>query len=436
MIIDDDPDIVEMLESALEDDYEVVSAINGLDALSRSREYEPDLFIIDLMMPLMSGWELIERLRAEPFYADRPLVVLTAKDTRDDIKRGYALGANLYLTKPLSLARLLKNLTVFQQQGEFRYHPKTLSMREIRERQMRRRQFALPRVDPLGATPPSGARSQPTPAAPSPEKPREKIKGLRLPPATPIGRPPASAQRADHIEQIDEEEPEDNLGRLDPFSGVDHLFERSPSPATRSSAPADARPRRREHPPMAARVLIADDDPDVLILARQCLADHVQLLETHDGLEAIQKAAQYKPDIFIIDSMMPRMSGFQLCQVIHSSEDFCQTPVIFMAEKGAQTEHLHIERLHISKCLCKPFAPEDLRGALDEIMDQPTFRLRADRPTWQEVLQRERESIRRERQRHQAAGDRSDTRRTLAHFLKDEAQDRKDHPQKGKPRGQ
>ena len=139
MIVDDDPDLADLLEAALEDEYETVSVYNGHEALARVNEYEPDLFIVDIMMPVLSGWEVIERLRADVRHRDKPIVVLTAKDERSDMRKGYELGANLYLTKPVSIDRLHRNLEVFQRSDEIKVGFKTLSIEEARALAARRR---------------------------------------------------------------------------------------------------------------------------------------------------------------------------------------------------------------------------------------------------------------------------------------------------------
>ncbi len=386
MIVDDDPDLVDLLDAALEDDYEVVTATNGLDALTRAIDYEPDLFIVDIMMPTMTGWELIERLREDPRFHKRPIFVLTAKDARNDMRHGYELGANVYLTKPLSISRLQKNLEVSRREGEFRCLPKKRTIEDIRRLQLVRRDFVLPPIDPLG--PASGS----------------------------------SPRKQGHIEQVEDDVDDDEDG-LDPFSRADHIYDPprpqwQPTSASRAAKASGG--DKRSHAPVVARILIADDDPDVIIAARELLGHTHQLLEARDGLEAVDKASKYKPDIFIIDGQMPRMSGYQLCEVIHTSEDFHNAPIIFMTGKDIHVERHQIGRFRVHHCLSKPLVIEELSQAVNDIVRHPHFRLRSDRPVWKDVLIRERESIRLERQRHHVGGDRSETQRALSHFLHEE----------------
>ena len=413
MIVDDDPDLVHLLEAALRDTYETVSTTESVEALACANEYEPDLFIIDIMMPVMSGWELIERLRADFRHRSRPIVVLTAKDTRSDIKRGYELGANLYLTKPLSLERLHKNLEVFRRGHELECHPKTLSIEEIREQEaLRRKREAAKAAALLVLEPP------PKPAPAVAQAPKAVAKAVSKPAVKPDAKPIAQPGEPEAPPEEEIEEPPD------PFSTVDHLFDPSsrkkpPEPAKEEEEPVGAAgPLDAAGPSASAgpvpRVLVADDDDDILAISRDLLGARYELLVVHDGLEAIQKAKQYKPDVFVIDGMMPRMSGYQVCDALHSFEDFRNSPIIFMSVKASSKDVRYAKTLRISRFLPKPFDPEDLLEAIAAITSDSSFRVRSDRPTWKEVMLLERQFVSRERERHHVSKDLSDSRRALS----------------------
>ena len=83
MIVEDDHDLRNAMAELLEaDGYELVLAKNGLEALESLREHTPSLLLIDLLMPIMNGVELIERLRSDPAWRDLPVVVMTAANDR------------------------------------------------------------------------------------------------------------------------------------------------------------------------------------------------------------------------------------------------------------------------------------------------------------------------------------------------------------------
>ena len=104
LIVDDEPTLRETLAEALDaDGFRVLTAADGREALSRFREHQPDLVVLDLMLPELSGIEVCRIIRAE---SGVPIVMLTAKSSELDKVVGLELGADDYVTKPFSLREL------------------------------------------------------------------------------------------------------------------------------------------------------------------------------------------------------------------------------------------------------------------------------------------------------------------------------------------
>ncbi|MGZ6540256.1 MAG: response regulator transcription factor [Bacteroidia bacterium] len=100
LLVDDEKRIIEVLEAYLErEGYEIYSADNGIDALKKAKSVSPDLIILDLMLPDISGEEVCRLVRKE---SDVPILMLTAKSAEDDRINGIVIGADDYLTKPFS----------------------------------------------------------------------------------------------------------------------------------------------------------------------------------------------------------------------------------------------------------------------------------------------------------------------------------------------
>jgi CheY-like chemotaxis protein len=93
--------------------YVVVLAVNGADALERAEECNPALILMDIQMPVMDGLEATRRLREHPQFAQIPIIALTALAMPGDRERCLAAGANDYLTKPVSLKKLLSLIQTF-----------------------------------------------------------------------------------------------------------------------------------------------------------------------------------------------------------------------------------------------------------------------------------------------------------------------------------
>lgn len=96
-----------MLKSMLSKyNFKVVTALNGQGVLDKIREYKPVLVIMDLLMPVLDGYDVIGRIREKPECSDVRIVVMSALNTNDYIERALGLGANDFIAKPVSMGRL------------------------------------------------------------------------------------------------------------------------------------------------------------------------------------------------------------------------------------------------------------------------------------------------------------------------------------------
>lgn len=114
LLVDDEADILEFLKYNLEqDDFEVLVSTNGKDALKKIL-HNPDLIVLDIMMPEMDGFELYQQIKNDKKFQDIPIIFLTAKSGETDEIKGLDLGANDYIQKPISpkklIARIKSNL--------------------------------------------------------------------------------------------------------------------------------------------------------------------------------------------------------------------------------------------------------------------------------------------------------------------------------------
>ncbi|GMU94760.1 MULTISPECIES: response regulator transcription factor [Ignavibacterium] len=107
LLIDDEPDILEFLKYNLEQEgYQVITGTDGQQALDKISE-NPDLIVLDIMMPKLDGFEVMERIRADKRYKDIPVIFLTAKAGEVNEIKGLELGAIDYIQKPISPKKLI-----------------------------------------------------------------------------------------------------------------------------------------------------------------------------------------------------------------------------------------------------------------------------------------------------------------------------------------
>lgn len=118
LVVDDEPDIVDIIRFYLQTNgYAVVCAADGPAALARVFADTPDLILLDVRMPGMSGFEVLQQLKADARTAQTPVILLTARADMPAVTQGWNLGADNYVTKPFDLnelARIVQNVLAFR----------------------------------------------------------------------------------------------------------------------------------------------------------------------------------------------------------------------------------------------------------------------------------------------------------------------------------
>jgi len=108
LIVDDEPNILASLEFLIEQaGLQVQVARDGREALDRAASFRPDLILLDVMMPGLSGYEVCQRLRADPQQQSLRILMLSAKGRDVEVAKGLELGADAYITKPFSTRELV-----------------------------------------------------------------------------------------------------------------------------------------------------------------------------------------------------------------------------------------------------------------------------------------------------------------------------------------
>lgn len=124
LVVDDDLATLKLVGLVLDQKgYDVVTARSGEEALERARLQNPDLIVLDIMMPGMDGYEVVQHLRADPSTARLPILMLTAKSDLDDQITGFEVGADDYLTKPFHREELVSRVESVLHLAEGRQAP-------------------------------------------------------------------------------------------------------------------------------------------------------------------------------------------------------------------------------------------------------------------------------------------------------------------------
>ena len=112
LIVEDDPSFSRAISHIIEKEgYDVITASNGMAGLRMAKDENPDLLILDVMLPGLDGFEICHQLRQDPQTEKLPIIMLSAKGQEIDKTTGLKVGANEYLTKPIDRALLLEKIT-------------------------------------------------------------------------------------------------------------------------------------------------------------------------------------------------------------------------------------------------------------------------------------------------------------------------------------
>jgi DNA-binding response OmpR family regulator len=119
LVVDDEKDLVDLISYNLQrNGFDILAAYNGNDAMEIAQREQPDLIILDLMLPGTDGTEVARRLKADSRTAQIPIIMLTAKSEETDVVVGLTLGADDYVTKPFSVKILLARLNTVLRRAE------------------------------------------------------------------------------------------------------------------------------------------------------------------------------------------------------------------------------------------------------------------------------------------------------------------------------
>lgn len=322
LVVDDEPDVRTIISATLSAKYEIVEAQDGLDALEMLERVEPDFAVLDVMMPLMDGIQTCAAIRRHPRYNAMPILFLSALNTRDDMKKGYGAGANLYLTKPFDPARLMRNVDLFFETNAPQFRRKQYTIEQLLE---------LPRKGPEAI---ASVHEEKTT-----EMPEES-------PAAAVEQTATEEQRQEPDAQQQE-------------------FPETPRSRSKPQSAESLRPR----------IAIIEDDLELRTVLENFLNDDYETVLAADGIEAIEKITRYQPDLILLDAMMPKMSGFQICQSLRRNARFSRTPILFISGRATPRDRDYALRIGGTAFLGKPFDMPELKSVLSELLSRPEFRV-------------------------------------------------------------
>lgn len=113
MVVDDEPEITEIIDAFLQNEgYTVKVENNPQNALNLAEEFKPDLILLDIMMPGTDGYQVCNLIKENPRLGDTPVIFLTGKDSKDDQGKSFQVGGDMFIKKPFSCDRLLEIVNI------------------------------------------------------------------------------------------------------------------------------------------------------------------------------------------------------------------------------------------------------------------------------------------------------------------------------------
>lgn len=326
LVVDDDEDILDMIRVILKDEYEVLGVKNGESALEVLGDCEPDLFILDVIMPDISGFEVCERIRNNEKFKNTPIFFLTVKGSLDFIKAGYKKGANLYLTKPMDPHRIKKNIDVYFEKNQ----------------------------------PPSRVKKYSF----------DELKGLI-----------STKSKKEPVKKVEPQRPVVKLEKIEKKKDVEPVKSKSTVEEKRVIEKEEEVEREEER----LRVILVDDDEDLLKIMETAMLEKYDLLTETDGIEGLNKIIKYEPDLIILDIMLPKMSGLQICESIKNEIYLKDIPLIFVSAKSDKKVIEKARMLGALDFIPKPFDPLELLRKIGRMK----IMARSKEMTFGEILKKE-----------------------------------------------
>ena len=340
LLIDTDSAFLSKVFDVLIMGYEVVVRNDSVSALNKLHRYEPDVIVLETDLPEIDGFELARMLRRRIEHRTVPVVFLAHR--MDETKRRMAgmVGAMLAIDKTEPLGRIAASISRMIQGIPVPVREKQLSLREIYDEQHDEalREIQHPR-EPIHHHERSW-KSAPTPP-PSPEPPPEPTPEPKKPlQEAPPAPPPKAEMEADDSDTL--------------------------LPMGPKHPPRTPRPQAAPKPPARPRVLLAHHDPEYLAKLTDALARRCDCIATTSGLEAVDKAGRYRPDLIVTDMRLSGMPGFEVSQTLRSDGHFANTPIMGTVDTDDKLRHNDIWRYGITRLF---IMPEDRDKLVVEIFD-------------------------------------------------------------------
>lgn len=332
LVVDDDPGILEMITAAFHlEGFRTITASNGKEALELAKAHHPFAITLDVVMPEMDGWEVLEKMKQDPEMADIPVIIVSVSDDR---ATGLALGAVGYVTKPVTREALISEIN-----GIYGTLPASVMVVDdsAPDRDHAARMIRSEGMNALVAEDGSDCLSQLASTLPD-----VLVLDLVMPDLD-------GFQVLERIRKTPETEhlPVIIVTAKDLTLAEKQLLERNASAiltkGTRGTCSVVEEIKQILHrlgkgkptpDPTPKRVLVVEDNDAAVIQVKNTLESLGIIVDVaRDGQEAVARLDVFTPDGIVLDLMMPHMDGFELLEKLRGTPDTRNLPVLVLTAK-------------------------------------------------------------------------------------------------------
>ncbi|MBI4914068.1 MAG: PleD family two-component system response regulator [Acidobacteria bacterium] len=349
LAVDDAPDQLAALVTLLQDiPSRIVTAASGPEALERFPAEQPDLVLLDILMPDMDGYQVLSHLRTLPGGREVPVIFLTARTELTDIVEGLEQGAADYVGKPFSGAEL---------KARVRAHLGAKLARDRERGLIADLRNALAKVKQLSGLIPICAQCK-------------KVRN----------------------DQGFWQQVEDYISRH-----TDALFSHSlcpdcvpvyfpDLPRPRQAGPDPQAEEKSSPAPALPKILIVDDVPSNIRSLVQFLKSDCEPLAATSGPAALEIARRERPDLILLDVVMPEMTGHDVCRALKADPATAGIPVIFITGRSEEADEMEGFSLGAVDYIAKPFSLPIVRARVRTQLELKHFRDELERQSLEDGL--------------------------------------------------
>jgi CheY-like chemotaxis protein/signal transduction histidine kinase len=353
LVIDDDPMVHTLLRGHLEEGgFRILSAADGIEGLTLAREHHPTVIILDIHLPKLDGWGVLQRLKSEPALANTPVIMLSVEEQR---ARAFSFGACDYLVKPVEPEKLVSVVrkSIIPGSGDVLIVDDDAGTREVVSRSLRRAGFttieakngeeALLRARVVA--PAMVVLDLLMPGVDGFEVLRTlRSQGMNVPILVLTGKV---------LTKEDEAILKNGLTHVLSKNGV--AIEQVVAEAKKLIVS-----KRVIEKASRARIVYVEDSPQNRDIVRRYLSEDFELIEAGDGEEGVERISREVPDLVLMDLSLPRMDGWEATRRLKADPKVSHIPVFAVTAHAGQDERTRAKDAGCCEYLTKPLERDEL----------------------------------------------------------------------------